>query len=278
MKNSKVMLDVIAKDNTVVVAKGTVTEGGVLEISRKVRTFDMGVPAQAAILATAAGEIAALTKAGMSDRIAVILPEQVVIRAAEAQKLKNQGVADIGGKLLKGWMVDRSKVSETEAAAWSTACEMFGNAVNSYGGTIIWQSARALYRWEVKGEDPAGADLADFNGQEVTFTAGANADLGLVVVDNERYNNTAKITVSSIRNRNGSVRYRAFVPRVVGIKKEDGTFGTITAAEASNPELDIEGSSDSYCAVINALRLHVKAAEKLPKLKVAKKIVVNDEA
>lgn len=276
MKNSKIMLDVVAKDQTTVVAKG-VSEGGVLRVSRKVRESEAGVPLQAAVLATVAGELAGLTAAGVADRVTVILPEQVLIRAAEAQKLKNQGVADIGSRLLKGWMVDRSRVSEVEANAWTAATTMFGNAVGAYGGVIVWQSARALYRWEVRSSDPTGSDLAELNGKEVVFTAGANAELGLVVADNQRYNQTAKISTMTIGQRGGGKRYRAFVPRFVSVKKEDGSLGQITAYEASNPELAVEGATDSASAVINALRLHVKAAEKLPKVVVAQKIVVSDE-
>lgn len=275
MRNSKIMFDVIAKDNTVVVAKGLVNNS-TMRVSRKVRTSEAGVPTQAAVLATIAGEIAALTKAGVADRIAVILPEQVVIRAAEAQKLKNNGVADIGSRLLKGWMVDRTKVSEVEAQSWETATRMFGNAVAGYQGSIVWQSARTLYRWEVRGTDPTGADVAELNGKEVTFTAGANAELGIVVADNQRYNQTAKISVTAIGQRGGGKRFRAFVPRFVSVKKEDGSVEQLTTFEASNPELNIEGVTDSASAVINAVRLHVTAAEKLPKVAVAK-IVVEDE-
>lgn len=269
------MIDVVAKDQTIVVAKG-VCENGVLKVTRKARTSESGVPLQAAVLATVAGELAGLTTAGVADRVTVILPEQVVIRAAEAQKLKNNGVADIGSRLLKGWMVDRSRVSDVEANAWTAATTMFGNAVGAYGGTIVWQSARSLYRWEVRSSDPTGSDLAELNGKEVTFTSGANAELGLIVVDNQRYNQTAKISVMTIGQRGGGKRYRAFVPRFISVKTEEG-FNQVTSYEASNPELALEGSTDSASAVINALRLHVKAAEKLPRIAVAAKIVVSDE-
>lgn len=275
MKSSKIMIDVVAKDQTIVVAKG-VCENGVLKVTRKARTSESGVPLQAAVLATVAGELAGLTTAGVADRVTVILPEQVVIRAAEAQKLKNNGVADIGSRLLKGWMVDRSRVSDVEANAWTAATTMFGNAVGAYGGTIVWQSARSLYRWEVRSSDPTGSDLAELNGKEVTFTSGANAELGLIVVDNQRYNQTAKISVMTIGQRGGGKRYRAFVPRFISVKTEEG-FNQVTSYEASNPELALEGSTDSASAVINALRLHVKAAEKLPRIAVAAKIVVSDE-
>ena len=270
MKNAKMMIDVMVKDLTVVVATGKVRDDGCLMITRKVSTAEPGVPAVATALAYAAGEIGTLIKAGISDRIAIIMPEQAVIRAAEAQKIKNQG-GDME-TLIKDWML---KSSPLEAEGWTTALRLFGAAVSKYAGTIVWQNARSLYRWEVKSQDPTGSDMATLD--EVTFTNGANVDLGLIVAENQYYNETAKVTVTKIRQRNGNFRYRAFVPRMFTVRDANGENQHLDAFTVSNPELAVEGLSDSHAAVINALRLHVKAAEKLPKVKVAAKIVVEDK-
>ena len=273
MTNSKMMIDILAKDQTVVVAKSEI-RGDVQRITRHVETFEKGVPTVAAVLLFAGNEIGELIKKGYRERITIIMPEQAIIRAAEAQKAKNNGIEDIGGQLLKPWMVDLEKVTEIEANSWEQALALFGGAVAAYGGQIVWTSARKLYRWKVKG---AAADsLADMNGKEVKFTSGANVDFGLIVEENGQYNETVKLTVSAIRDRRGNVRYEATVPRFYRVRNEKGEIVSLDAFTVSNPDLAIEGATDSASAVINGLRLHVRAAEKLPRVNVAKKIVIAD--
>lgn len=276
MTNSKRYFDILVKDTTVVIASGVIDETGTLRIKRRVEKVEAGVPSVAASLIFAADVIGNLFKQNISDRITIVMSEQASIRAFEAQKAKKNGVADIGSVLLKSWMTDLTKVSELEANSWETAMTIFGSAVQKYQGQIVWTSARKLYRWEVKGSDPKGADLAKLNGKEVTFTNGANVDLGIVVIDNNRYNETVKLTVTAVRDRQGGVSYKAYVPRYFSVRNDDGTFRLLDAFTVSNPDLEVEAARDTQNAVINVLRLHVRAAEKLPKVRVAKKIVVED--
>lgn len=272
MQNSKIMFDIMVKDLTCVISSGRILEDGTLMIKRRTEPVIAGTPSVAAVLAHVAGEIASLNEAGIADRVVFILPEQATIRAAEAQKLKNQRVSDIGSVLIKDWMLRGPQI---EAESWSTALTMFGVAFSQYKGVILWHSARSLYRWELKGQVPDGSDLAKLEGQEVTFTSGVNVELG-IAVENEHYNETVKVNVTKIRQRNGNFRYRAFVPRFFSVKGENGTVQMLDSFTVSNPELAVEGSNNGSSAVINALRLHVRTAEKLPRVRVATKIVVED--
>lgn len=280
MQKSVGMVDIIAKNGTVVVGTGVVDDG-TLRVSRKVSEYKTGEPMATAVLLAAAEKISQINESAPGARITVILPEHVLIRAAEAQKLKNAGVADIGARLLKGWMVDRSKVSEVEAAAWTKATTMFGSAVTAYSGTIVWQNARELYRYTVVGEEPDGSDLVDLAGKEYTFTTGVNVENKLRVVnsrgDTINYSHTGLLSTVTITNRDGKKRWIGSVPRMITIVNDDGTKGTVTAYEASDINLAVEGSTASATAVINALRLHVKTAERLPKLAVARKIVIVED-
>lgn len=272
MKNSKMMLDVVTKNGTVVIAKGSVDCKGVMTVDRETVEVGGNNPAQTNVMAFVGKAIADLTSQGYKERLCVILPEQTVLRGAQALKMKKSGDANIGSALFQGWMADRAD----EKDAWVTACQIFGSAVEQYSGDIIFINARWLYRWEIKGQKENGSDLTSWDGKDVTFVKGASVETGLVNAENPYYNETGRITVTKIVGRDGKVKYRAFVPRMITAQNAEGETVRLSSFEASD-FTKVLTADDRTSAVINALRLHVMATAKLPHLKIAHSVVVNDK-
>lgn len=268
MKNSKIMVDIVTKENTVVTAVGTVNNG-IMTVNRETRTSDLPA-AQVNVMLGVATVLDELNANGIKDRVCVILPETVVLRGAAALKAKKDGIVDIGNHIIKEWMIKKTD----NPKAWINACTAFGTAIKNYSGTILFVNARSLYRWEVKGTVD-GTDLKTLNGVEVTFTNGTCVEHALVVAENQYYNGTVKIQVQTITDRNGQETTRAFVPRFINCT-ENGQATTLTAFEASDFRRQLT-AKDATAAIINALRLHVQAVTKLPKLQIATSVVVNDQ-
>lgn len=271
MKNSKMMIDVVTKNGVVVIAKGSVDSKGVMTVDRETVEIGGSNPAQTNVMAFVGKAIADLTSQGYKERICVILPEQTVLRGAQALKMKKSGTQNIGDALFQGWMANRND----EKDAWITACQIFGAAIERYEGDIIFVNARWLYRWEIKGSAADGSDLVPFNGKEITFVKGAAIEEGLVNSENPYYGETGKLTVTKIVKKDGKVTYRGFVPRMITAQNSDGETVRISAFEASDFTKALS-ADDRTTAVINALRLHVMATAKLPKLIIANSVVVND--
>lgn len=269
MKTAKRMIDVMVKDNTAVVGRTVLKNDGTMDIDQSKVVLAAGYPSAATVMALVGQELLNLSDAGVKDRVAILVPEAVIPRMAEASKAKKDGVSDIGGKLFKEWMAKGE-----DKDAWAQATNILGAAVAGYEGTIVWVNTRKLYRWEVKSSDPSGANLAGLNGKEVEFIAGVSEEHGLAIEENNRYNRKVTLSVTTIRDRNGNVRYRAFVPRFIGANDAEGKPVWVTATEASDPRRELTTSSDSYASVINALRFHVKTAMALPKTVIANKINV----
>lgn len=266
MKNSKVMVDIVAKDGVVVIAIGSVDGSGVMTVNRQ--TVTTSEPSQIAVMNHTAAVLEQLTTKGIADRICVILPESLVLRGAMALKAKKDGVADIGAHIIKGWMLQ-----SPERNLWVEACNKFGAAVKAYKGVILFYNARSLYRYEVTGSMD-GADISKLNGVEATFENGVNQTMGLVVKENSYYKGTVKIAVQSSKDKDGNVKYRGFVPRFISCS-ENGQATTLTAFEASDFRRQLT-AKDATAAVINALRLHVQAVAKLPHLQIATSVTVHD--
>lgn len=265
MKNSKIMVDVVIKEQTVVTAIGKVN-GNVMTVDRKVTQTEL--PSQCAVMIGVAAILEELTANNIKDRVCVVLPEAVVLRGAQALKAKKDGLSDIGSAIHKGWMTESDNPT-----AWINACTKFGSAIKQYNGQLLFVNARTLYRWEVKASD--SADLKAFNGIEVTFDKGVCAEHGLVVSENQYYTGLTKLQVQTTVNRNGKETTRAFVPRFISCE-EDGEHKRISTFEASDFTRKIT-ADDKTTAVINALRLHVQAVAKLPHLQIATQVVVNDK-
>lgn len=266
MKNSKIMIDVVAKDNVIVIAKGSVNLNGVMTVDRKVVKTEL--PSQCAVMIGVATILEELAVKNVKDRVCIVLPETVVLRGAMALKAKKDGLSDIGSAIHKGWMLESDNPT-----AWLNACNKFGAAIKQYGGQILFVNARSLYRWEVKASN-GNIDLKAFNGVEVTFDKGVCAEHGLVVTENQYYTGSTKLQVQTTINRDGKETTRAFVPRFISCL-ENGEHKKISAFEASDFTRAIT-ADDKTTAVINALRLHVQAVAKLPHLQIATSVVVND--
>lgn len=266
MKNSKMMIDIVAKDGVAVIAIGSVDGNGIMTVNRQ--TVTTTNPSQIEVMNHTAAVLEQLTTKGIADRICVILPESLVLRGAQALKAKKDNVSDIGSTIHKGWMAESDNPT-----AWINACSKFGSAIKQYNGQLLFVNARTLYRWEVKASD--GADLKAFNGIEVTFDKGVCAEHGLVVSENQYYTGLTKLQVQTTVNRNGKETTRAFVPRFISCE-EDGEHKRISTFEASDFTRKIT-ADDKTTAVINALRLHVQAVAKLPHLQIATQVVVNDK-
>lgn len=273
MKNSKIMLDITGKDGVVVVSKADILEDEIKVEQKKYDGFSSAVPLQVAILGVTGKELLDLAKAGVTARIAVMLPEQAVIRAAEALKAKNASMtaAEIATKLgSKSWIAD---LSEEERGLWQKAFAALAAGIHCWQGGIVLVNQRKLYRWEVKNASPGGEGLAALNGKTVTFVSGVCEEFGLVCDENNRFNKTVVLSVTSTRDRQGRVTYKAYVPRLLFVEK-DGEQSWVSTAEAIDPSKGYDAAGESYAVTMNAARIHATSVAALPKRKDIKKITV----
>lgn len=273
MKNSKIMLDVTGKDNCVIVSKAVLLDDEIKIEQKKYDGFATTVPLQVAILGIAGKELLDLANAGVSDRVAVLLPEQAVIRAAEALKAKNAGMsaAEIAVKLgNKGWI---DALPAEEQKLWRDGFVALATGVYKYKGSLVLVNQRKLYRWEVRNSSPNGEGLMAINGKTATFVSGVCEEYGLVCDENNRFNKTVSISVTSIRDRQGRVTYKAYVPRLLFVEK-DGEQSWVSTSEAIDPEKGYDAAGESYAVTMNAARIHAASVAALPKRKDIKKVTV----
>lgn len=267
MKNSKLFIDVNAKDGTVVVSQAAMDGNSeALEVSQFKDTYegDGGM----AILRTVAGVFNSLTEQGWAERITVIIPENVAIRIYTGMAARKRG-EDATASMTKTWM----------PKAWVESIGEFVEAWESWlslGGSVNFFNARQLYYWSVvkSGDNYKNLSLKDLNGKTVTFVNGVSEELGLVVSDNQYYNATVELRVTAIKGQDGSERYLGTVPRFLTVKGRDGENVKMTSFAASS-DLSVECVSDAHTLILNATRLHVTTAQALPRHKTVKKIVVN---
>lgn len=267
MKNSKLFVDVNAKDGTVVVSQAIMDGNSeALQVSQFKDTYegDGGM----AILRAVAGVFNSLTEQGWSDRITIIVPENVAIRIFTGMAARKKG-SDVTAAMTKPWM----------PKAWVESIEEFIEAWESWlslGGSVNFFNARQLYYWSVgkEGDDYKNLSLKDFDGKTVTFVNGVSEEFGLIIKDNQYYNATVKLRVTAIKAQDGSVRYLGTVPRFLTVKGKDGENIKMTSFEAS-ADLSVECVSDAHTLILNATRLHVTTAQALPRHLAVKKIVVN---
>ena len=273
MKNSKIMLDVTGKDNCVIISKAMLLDDEIKIEQKKYDGFATTVPLQVAILGIAGKELLDLANAGVSDRVAVLLPEQAVIRAAEALKAKNAGMsaAEIAVKLgNKGWI---DALPAEEQKLWRDGFVALATGVYKYKGSLVLVNQRKLYRWEVRNSSPNGEGLMAVNGKTATFVSGVCEEYGLVCDENNRFNKTVSISVTSIRDRQGRVTYKAYVPRLLFVEK-DGEQSWVSTSEAIDPEKGYDAAGESYAVTMNAARIHAASVAALPKRKDIKKVTV----
>ena len=267
MKNSKLFVDVNSKDGIVVVSQAFMDNGAeTLEVSQFKDTYegDGGM----AILRTVAGVFNGFREHGWSERITVIVPENVAIRVFTGMAARKKG-GDVTAAMIKPWM----------PKAWVESIGEFVEAWESWlslGGSVNFFNARQLYYWSVvkSGDDYKNLSLADFDGKVVTFVNGVSEEFGLVVRDNQYYNATVAIKVTTIKGPDGSERYLGTIPRFLTVKGEAGESKKMTVFEAS-ADFSVECVSDAHTLILNATRLHVVTAQALPRHKAIKKIVVN---
>ena len=273
MKNSKIMLDITGKDGVVVVSKADILDDEIKVEQKKYDGFSTTVPLQVAILGIAGKELLDLAKAGVNVRIAVMLPEQAVIRAAEALKAKNAGmnVSEIAAKLgSKSWI---SALPAEEQELWRQSFAALAAGIHRWNGGLVLVNQRKLYRWEVKNSAPRGEGLAALNGKTATFVSGVCEEFGLVCEENNRFNKTVTLSVTNTRDRQGGVTYKAYVPRLLFVEK-DGEQLWVSTAEAIDPSKGYDAAGESYAVTMNAARIHAASVAALPKRKDIKKITV----
>lgn len=266
MKNSKLFIDINAKDGTVVVSQALNNGSETLEVQQFKDTYEGD--GSMAILRTIAGVFNSLTEQEWKDRITIIIPENVAIRIYTGMAARKKG-GNVIAAMVKPWM----------PKAWVESIGEFVEAWESWlslGGSVNFFNARQLYYWSVvkSGDDYKNLSLKDLNGKTVTFVNGVSEELGLVVSDNQYYNATAELRVTAIKGQDGSERYLGTVPRFLTVKGKDGENVKMTSFAASS-DLSVECVSDAHTLILNATRLHVTTAQALPRHKTVKKIVVN---
>lgn len=274
MKNSKIMVDVSGKDNVVIVSQAKILDDEIQVVQKKYEGFSSDVPLQAAIIGVVGKELLELADKGVKDRLSLLLPEQVVIRAAEALKAKNAGmsVSDVAMKLYgKSWI---NKLVGAEKKIWIQALSALAAGIVGYQGALVLVNQRKLYRWEVKNSSPTGEGLADLNGKTATFVSGVCEELGLVCDENNRFNKTVSISVTSIRDRQGGVTHKAYVPRLLFVENSAGEQSWVSMSEAIDPDQDYSAAGESYAVTMNAARIHAASVAALPKRKDIKKVTI----
>jgi len=279
MKNAKRIIVVDSKDTTAAITLGSLTQNG-LEVSQAVIEASAdGLPQQAFLMAAVAQGMAALLEEGFTGRVAIVVPEQVTIRCATALKARKAGgdAAAIYGKLYFPWMANGK-----DAEAWQQSLSAFAQVLADFEGTVLFVNARELYRWEVfSAETLDDETVAEICKDDVSFTAGVNADMGLTVgslgpngsvVPKTFYNERVTLVSSSYATRDGGKVWRLFAPRFVTVGGKHVPAGD--AAKLSEAEL--EGVSDSQAALVDVIRLRAINVRALP-LRGVSKIVMAQE-
>ena len=276
MLNSSIIFDINGANGVIAISQASVNpQSDTMEITQQVINVEGSMTLDIAMLSTVGNVLTQLADNDLRERISIIIPERVALRTFQALKAKKAGRLDtLEQQLWQSWMA-----KDSQKANWENGIADFCEGFRAYQGSVNFVNARQLYRYEVVSGDEKGENLRQFNGVEVEFTASVNKEHELSVRDNNMINGKFKITVSEVRDRDGNSRYRAFIDRYVTVEVEkDGKKEQrrVTAYEASTL-WECEAINDRGAALINGLRLHVKSAEVLPRMKTVKKLVVNQQ-
>lgn len=284
MKSAQKLIVVDVKDVTAAITIGTLTNEG-LVVEQGTLTSGDGVPAQAFIIGAVTQSLAALSEQGFAGRVAVIVPEQVILRFATAQKAKkNAGVGASVSAVAKAvysalyfpWMERDGK-----GQVWQQTLSAFANVFAGFPGTILWVNARELYRWEVFYEGTLNDEtVAALTSEPVSFVAGVCAEKGLVVGnDNGKtvtpktfYNERVQLTATSYQTRDNGKVWRLFADRFVSWDNGGHERAAVAGVDMAR---EFPGISDSGAALVDAIRLRALNTRALPSRGVSR-IIVKD--
>lgn len=274
MKNSKVIVDVNAKNNVGVIAALTQSTGQV-NISRIV--VEENAPQICKLFHTAAVAMNSIGEDLNGSRVSIIVPEAIAIRCFETLKHKAEGIEGIATALYKEYMAQSAQADMYAAAIdeFATAfCAASEKKVN-----INFVNARTLYRHELVGlpvKQADGttkpADLTPLIGMDkIDLVNSVNEDLGVQIRPGEFSfaNGTYTLVRRNSRPRNGQgetvskfyVNHK--ISLIIG-----GERKTMDVSEAMQltDMTGVRGYNDTQSTLLNVIRFRALAAAELPRM------------
>ena len=202
------------------------------------------------------------------QRVTLLIPDSISVRAYEALKHKAESAEEIASTLLKPWMTDGENAKAYVEAIGEFAVA-FKAATEHANINII--NSRTLYKFEIVGIGGVKENLQNLEGMtELALTNSVNEDLGVCVRQGEMsYCNVVYNLTKQNRGQNGQTYTHWYVTRTVGIIKADGSKERVPVGTAAAME-GIEGQNDSYATLINVAKFRAIAAANLPRTKVVK--------
>lgn len=202
------------------------------------------------------------------QRVTLLIPDSISVRAYEALKHKAESPEEIASTLLKPWMTDGENAEDYVQAIGEFAVAF--KAASTFANINVINS-RTLYKFEIVGIGGVKENLKNLEGMtELSLTNSVNEDLGVCVRQGEMsYCNGTYQLQKQNRGQGGNTYAHYYVTRTVGVIMPDGTKQRMSVGAAAGMD-DIEGQNDSYATLINVAKFRALAAAQLPRTKVVK--------
>lgn len=269
MRTSKYFVDVTMKGNVGLVST-MATGKDKPDVNVNKFTIDEKLPQAINALKLAAIALSSIKEEPSlaGQRVTLLIPDSISVRAYEALKHKAESTEEIASTLLKPWMTD-GDFAEDYVKAIGEFAVAFKAAVEHANVNVV--NSRTLYKFEIVGIGGAKENLENLEGlTELALTNSVNEDLGVCVRQGEMsYCNGVYALNKQNRGQNGQTYTHWYVTRTVGIIKADGTKTRVPVGTAAGMD-GIEGQNDSYATLINVAKFRALAAAELPRTKVVK--------